>query len=149
MNEKKNLRRTIVAASVFVVMLVLYLTSGLWSNAIYNSIHADEDSAVTNGEAAAPELLEGEALGPNNRILMFPHITRESMKSIEVHNEQADYKFVRGEQGFHLDGYPNLYLNSEGFASLVVASGYTLTSARVTAEATAEDLAQFGLDDPY
>ncbi|MDD4774475.1 MAG: hypothetical protein PHZ09_12870, partial [Eubacteriales bacterium] len=34
-----------------------------------------------------PELLPGEVLGSNNRILMFEHVEKAAIQEIEVHNE--------------------------------------------------------------
>ncbi|MBQ1976221.1 MAG: DUF4340 domain-containing protein, partial [Clostridia bacterium] len=100
-------------------------------------------------ENAPVDLIAGEALAVNNRILMFKHTPKDEIQSIEVFNEHGTYKFYRdSSDNFCLEGYPVLAYNQELFASLVVSAGYTITLMKVMDNATEADLAEFGLDKP-
>ncbi len=134
---KKQKILIIVFAALFAVLL------GLWF-AVISPLLVEQA-----GETATVDLLEGEALAANNRILMFEHTPKDQIQSIEVFNEYGSYKFYRdASDNFILEGYPVLMYNQELFASLVVASGYTITLMKITDDATEEDLAEYGLDTP-
>lgn len=126
---------------VFVVLFAVML--GLWFGVISPLL------VEPPAEKTSVDLLEGEALAANNRILMFKHTPKDEIQSIEVFNEYGTYKFYRdSSDNFCLDGYPVLAYNQELFASLVVSSGYTITLMKVMDNATEADLAEFGLDKP-
>ena len=135
MNTKKRLIPLIVSAVIFTVLLVAYF--------VFVAPLLNEST-----DTEPPQLFEGEFLGSNNRILMFKHTERASIKKIEVKNEYGKYAFVKDGTGFEIDGYSSLSYYPESFSSLVVAAGYTLTSDRVTSEATEEERAEYGLDKP-
>lgn len=134
---KSQKKLIIIFAALFVVMVVLYFTV---------------ISPLLVGETAETEPLEtvaGEAIGPNNRYLMFEHVEKSSIQSIEVFNEYGSYKFYRdAADDFQLEGYEGMSYNQELFSSLVVSSGYTLAMMKVMDNATEADLAEYGLDDP-
>ncbi len=134
MNEKKQLRALIAVASVFVVLLAAYF-------AVISPMMKETENPVTI------ELLEGEAQGPNNRVLMFEQIGREKIKSIVVRNEHGKYSFLQDDNTFVIEDYEDLPYNGQMLSSLIVSAGYTVTSTRVTSEATDEDLEKYGLDD--
>ena len=91
-----------------------------------------------------PTLLPGEVLGANNRILMFEHVERAAIQSIEVHNEKGDYKFYLDDDGnFYIKGMKGAPYNLELFSSLIVSAGNTLTLQRVTEKC--EDFSAYGL----
>lgn len=81
--NKKQKLTIIICASVFAVLLVVYL-------AVIRPL-----LKTATAETKPPELLEGEVLGANNRVLMFPHTEKADILSIEVHNEKGTYKFYR------------------------------------------------------
>ena len=132
MREKKQKRSLIIAAAVFAVLLVVYL-------AVILPLMKDDTTATP------PELLEGEALGPNNIIMMFPQVTRAYIKQIDVTNEYGEYTLVKDGDSFKIKGFEDVSCNTEGISSLVVASGYTVTSKRLTAEAGETELEKYGL----
>ena len=143
MTEKalsKSLKYLIIIGSVFVFMLALWIV-------IVNTPLLDMIMG-TNEEVAAPELVEGEVLGPNNRILIFEHVERSRISSIQVHNESGEYTFVNNNGSFGLADFENMFYDDQGLASLVVSAGYTITQERVTKDAKKEDLKKYGLDDP-
>ena len=94
--NKKQKLTIIICASVFAVLLVVYL-------AVIRPL-----LKTATSETKPPELLEGEVLGANNRVLMFPHTEKADILSIEVHNEKGTYKFYRGFNGdndnFYIEG---------------------------------------------
>ena len=132
MREKKQKRSLIIASAVFVLLLAVYF-------AVVLPMMKD-DTVVT-----PPELVEGEALGPNNLIMMFPQVSRADMKEIYVSNEHGEFTLVRDGETFKIKGFENVSCNTEGISSIVVASGYTVTSQRLTDKATDAELEKYGL----
>ena len=137
--KKNKIITAAVTVGVFLLLLIGYL-------AVVRPI-------VNKTEETKPiELVEGEVEGPNGRVLMFPHVERKDIDSIEVHNFTGEYKFTRvtenGETTFMLDGFNGIAYQDEAFAQLVVSAGYTIAMERVTDKATAEDYATYGLDEP-
>ena len=92
MREKKQTRSLIIAAAVFVILLVVYL-------AVVLPMMKDDTTATP------PELVEGEALGPNNLIMMFPQVSRADMKEIYVSNEHGEFTLVRDGETFKIKGF--------------------------------------------
>jgi hypothetical protein len=89
----------------------------------------------------------GEEVGINDRILMFPHIEKKGMQSIEVTNEFGTYTFYRDEEdNFQIDGYAGVPFNPELFSQLVVDCGYTLSKLKVMDDAPDDRIAEYGLD---
>ena len=92
-----------------------------------------------------------EVVGTNNRVLMFAQIKKEQIKSVEVHNALGSYTFYRDDTGeFTILGAENTSYSAYKLSSLVVSSGYTLSLARVSEDAS-DNLAEYGLseaDDP-
>ncbi len=127
----------ILALSIlFIVMLVLYLVL------IRPMMPGDGE------ETDAPlETDTGESLTNNNRWLVFPHVERENIQSIEVHNEYGEYTFVRNgekESDFVIKGFENLSYDQELFSKLVVAAGYTMAPEKVTKNPTEQELIDYG-----
>ncbi len=101
---------------------------------------------VDKPETEPPQLLPGEVLGASNRILMFEHVERAAMKSIEVHNDKGSYTFYLADDGqFYIKGMEGAPYNLELFASLVVSAGNTLTLSRITTDC--ENLSDYGLSE--
>ena len=103
-------------------------------------------------EEEPPELLPGEVLGLNNRILMFEQVERADIRRIEVHNAEGGFTFYR-ESGdtFYIEGMKTAPFSAELFSSFVVSTGYTLSMKRLEFDEMNEDLSVYGLadDDPY
>ncbi len=93
------------------------------------------------------ELLEGEVLGTNDRILMFEHTEKSNIESIDVHNEYGEWGvyYDYDSEEFYVTGYPEAPYSKEQLSSLVVSAGYTLSMTRVTTDC--EDMHEFGLAD--
>lgn len=101
---------------------------------------------LTAKEEEIPELLPGEVLGINNRILMFEHCEKATIDTIEVHNDYGTYTFYRGDDDeFYILGNEGAPYDKTALSSLVTSAGYTLSMKRVTTECT--DWSEYGLDD--
>ncbi len=131
---KKQSRTLIICGILFVVLLAVYL------------IFIRPLLAETTTEEPPPELLEGEILGVNNRILMFEHVEKADILSIEVHNEHGTYTFYRGDDdAFYIKGMEGAPYSLELLSSLVVSSGYTLSMKRL--DDLSDDLAVYGFGE--
>lgn len=137
MKVKQQRIVAIVLGALFVVLTVLYFT-------VVKPMLTE-----TPVETEPLETVEGEAVGTNNRYLIFPQVERSGIQSVEVHNEFGSYTFYRdASDTFQLKGYEGMQYNQELFASFVVSSGYPLAMMKITDNATAEQMAEYGLDDP-
>jgi hypothetical protein len=134
MREQKQKRSLIIASAVFILLFVAYI-------AVVLPLMNDE--TVTT----PPELVDGEALGTNNRIMMFPQVSRAYIKEIFVSNEHGEFTLVKDGENFKIKGFENVSCNTEGISSIVVAAGYTITSTRLTDKATDSELEKYGLAD--
>jgi hypothetical protein len=102
--------------------------------------------AAAVAEAEIPNLLDGEVLGSQNRILMMEHVEKADIQQIEIHNNKGTYTIFKDKT----DNFA--VLNNEGapispyaLSSLVVSAGYTLSMTRVSEDC--DDLAEYGLAD--
>jgi hypothetical protein len=83
---------------------------------------------------------DGEELGFNNRVLMYPQISEKYVYSIKVKNEHGEYEFYRDAAGkygtkgeFVLAGYEEsaATYSAESLATLCSACGFTLSLRRL------------------
>ena len=80
-----------------------------------------------------------ENVGFNDRVLIFPHVEKKNILSLEVHNQHGTYTFQRVNENLELDakgdfvikGSPLTAYNQELFAELYVGAGYTLTLMKI------------------
>ena len=85
-----------------------------------------------------------EVLGTNNRILMFNHVQKADIQSVDVTNEYGSYTFYRdSSDNFAIRGAETVSYSQERLASLVVSAGYTISMTRVTE--ICEDMSEYGL----
>ena len=93
------------------------------------------------------ELLDGEVLGTNDRILMFEHTEKKNIQSIDVHNQYGEWGvyYDKDDDTFYVKDHPEAPYSKEQLSSLVVSAGYTLSMTRVTTDA--EDMHEYGLAD--
>lgn len=110
-----------------------------------------DEGAIT--EAKYTQLLNDgkcEVLGTRNRILMFGHVEKANIQSVEVHNEHGTYTFYRdASDNFVIMDAEEMSYDKELLSSLVVSAGYTLSMTRVSENC--EDMSEYGLspeDDP-
>lgn len=133
---KKQLRTIIILALIVAAAVLLYFF------AVVPIVNYVEE--VTKEQV---ELLEGEMLGTNDRILLFDHYERKHIQEIAVHNEYGDYAFYYNteDEAFYVKGHEYATFSKELFSSLVVDTGYTLSTERVTTDC--EDMSEYGLSE--
>ena len=92
-------------------------------------------------------LLEGESIGPQNRIFIMEYLTRDNIASVTVHNSYGEYGVSYNEDtdAFEVTDDPNAVYDREKLQSLLSAAGYTLAIERITDNA--DNLAEYGLSD--
>ena len=75
------------------------------------------------------ELLEGEKWASSKTILMFDHVERANIQSIEVFNKNNNYKFYYDESknDFFIEGYESAPYSKEMIATLISNAGYPVT----------------------
>jgi len=136
---KKQKTLFYVMGGAFLVLLLLYFI-------VIRPLTAVQEETVT-----PKELLEWEAKY-NDRVetfYIFEPLQRASIQEIKVENEHGGYTVYRdAADQFQLKGFVGLQFNQELFSSLVVTTGTPTVMMRVAVDATAEQLAEFGLDDP-
>jgi len=95
-------------------------------------------------EEEPPELLPGEVLGTNNRILMMEHVEKTQIQEIEVHNKHGVFALYRGKDDeFYIRDNEGAPYSLTMLSSLVVSSGYTLSMTRVSEDC--DNLGEYGL----
>ncbi len=116
-------------------------TYGYYVTALGTLVNLDAET----GEAKEyiPVITEGnENVGFNDRVLMFPHIEKKNILSLEVHNEHGAYTFKRMKEengslvasadgNFIIENSPLTAFNEELFAELYVGAGYALTILKI------------------
>ena len=116
-------------------------TYGYYVTALGTLVNLDAET----GEAKEyiPVITEGnENVGFNDRVLMFPHIEKKNILSLEVHNEHGVYTFKRMKEDngdlvtaadgdFVIESSPLTAFNEELFAELYVGAGYALTILKI------------------
>lgn len=136
---KKRLYLIIALAVAFIALLCVYFF------AIAPMLETEDPA-----DERQP-LLEGEAYASAKTILMFDQVERGNIKSIEVHNKKASYKFYYNEQkkDFFVENYEKAPYSKEMISALVTNAGYPVTMTRVADHA--DNLSEYGLapeDDP-
>lgn len=99
-----------------------------------------------------------EAVGANSRILIFPHLERKQVRSLEIFNDEGAIKFHRyninkdapdDSSDFIIDGAPFAQYDPEIFSSLFVSTAYTLTKEKIEDPIKDEngEFSEYGLID--
>ena len=106
---KKRLYLIIALAVAFIALLCVYFF------AIAPMLETEDPA-----DERQP-LLEGEAYASAKTILMFDQVERGNIKSIEVHNKKASYKFYYNEQkkDFFVENYEKAPYSKEMISALV------------------------------
>ncbi|MBQ8333724.1 MAG: DUF4340 domain-containing protein [Clostridia bacterium] len=136
---KKQKKLFYVMGAAFLVLLILYF-------AVIRPLTAEVEENV-----APKELLEWEAKYNDlvETFYIFEPLDRASIQQIKVENEHGGYTIYRdASDTFQLKGFVGLQFDQELFSSLVVTTGTPTVMMRVAVDATAEQLAEFGLDTP-
>ena len=133
----KRQRRTILIVGICVVAAIL----------LYFLVVKPIVDYVEEVKKDQIELLDGEVLGTNDRILMFEHTEKKNIQSIDVHNQYGEWGvyYDSDDDTFYIKDHPEAPYSKEQLSSLVVSAGYTLSMTRVTTDA--EDMHEYGLAD--
>ncbi len=140
----KKLRLTVILSCVFVAIIALVLILGPIGFDVFGFKQSEESPL---------ELVEGEVATGSKSFLMFEHLERENIQRIEVHNEHGTYTvYYNNEYGqFCFEGAEDVAYDETLFSSLIVSSGYTVVSDRLSEEERNSDYSEYGLgenDDP-
>lgn len=114
--SQKQLITLIVCAALFAILLPVYL------------IFVQPLLQTESTKIEPPVPMEGEALS-GNELLMFEHVERADILSLEVHNEHGSFTFYRGEKDvFYIRGMEGAPIDQNAFSALVVSAGFTLVT---------------------
>ncbi len=101
------------------------------------SLDAESGACET---VAVVDTEDTETVGYNNHVLIFGHIEKKNISSIEVHNSHGEFSFARfdfnegkpsNSGDFAILSSPLSKFDEELFASLYVSAGYTLSRQRI------------------
>ena len=136
---KKQLIPAIVLAALFVILTVGYF-------AVLRPLLAEKPA----DDPVLPTPVDDiEQVTESGQYLLFPYTTRENIQSFTVHNAHGSYRFLRdANDTFVVDGHESLSFGNIVFSAIVNAVGYPLASAKICDNATAAQLAEYGLDEP-
>ena len=133
---KKQQKKIIIFAVAFAILILAY----------FLIISPMIKRATAGVEAEIPNLLDGEVLGSQNRILMMEHVEKADIQEIEIHNDNGTYTvFKDNTDNFAVLNNEGAPISPYALSSLVVSAGYTLSMIRVTEDC--QDLAEYGLAD--
>ncbi len=94
-----------------------------------------------------PEVLPGEVYdAAKDTFYIFPHVEKNKIQSIEVHNSYGSFTCVKEKDDvFYIKEHMLAPFGNEVMSSLAVDAGYTVVSRRVTTNC--EDFSKYGLAD--
>ena len=134
-SAKKQQTAIIALAAVVVVSLALYF--------LVVSPYLSRDN-----EADEPiELIDGEALGTNDTILLYDRVEKEDIYKIEVNNEKGGYGFFYNgiSKEFFVMGNTSAPYDTTLFSSLTSSVGQMKATERLLSEC--DDYSEYGLDE--
>lgn len=136
---KKQLIPAVALAAAFVILLVGYF-------AVLKPLLADKPA----DDPVLPTPVDDiEQVTDSGLFLLFPYTTREYIQSFSVTNEHGSYRFYRdANDSFVIDGHETVSFANIAFSALINTVGYPLASSKVCDNATPEQLAEYGLDEP-
>ena len=85
------------------------------------------------------QFIGSEQIGVSARVLIFPHIERNSILSIEVKNPSGSFTFIRYNDKLEIDPKgdfvikesPLTEFSGEKFAELIVGTGYSISTMKI------------------
>jgi len=97
--------------------------------------------------AEPPEILPGEVYdAATETFYIFPHVEKNKIQSIEVHNSYGSFTCVKEKDDvFYIKEHMLAPFGNEVMSSLAVDAGYTVVSRRVTT--SCDDFSKYGLAD--
>lgn len=127
-------------------LIIIFAVAAVLLTCAYFFIVTPLVAKWTAVQVEVPELLPGEVLGSNNRILLFEHVEKAAIQEIEVHNKNGVYSMYRDtDDEFYIRDNKGAPYDLTALSSLVVSAGYTLSMTRVTTDC--KDWEQYGLDE--
>lgn len=140
-------RRLITSGVIAVLALALIISYF----AVFRPMMEDGGESSSGDEIT---VLPGEVKGAGSTIYMYEYMASGSISRISVENGHGGYTLTRlNSESFYLDEDENATYDAYMFASLVVATGATVTSTRVVPEHSASaypdsvDYGNYGLDE--
>ncbi len=128
-----------ILGGVFVLLIAAYLILGPTGFDVFGFKETEQTPVVyTTGEV--------KGAGKDNW-LIYEHVERNNIQSIEVHNKHGVYTVYYNPQadGFYFLGAETLSYNEELFSYLVVSAGYTVFADRLPKGERSDDLSEYGL----
>lgn len=137
---KRQLRLLLTVFVCAVIAITVYFVLG-------KTLTNDSDE-VTEEEVV---LLDGEVLGPQNRIFIMEYVKNDDVLSVDIHNEYGELGVVYSEEDdeFYIKDHPSAAYDKEMLRTLLTNAGYTLAMERITD--STDNFGEYGLselDDP-
>lgn len=142
---KKRTMAIIALACSFALLIALYFVLGPSGYDVFGFKQVEEAPIVYT---------TGEVPGNGKDVwLIFEHVERKDIQSIEVHNEHGSFTayYSPATDSFVFLGAEALTYDQEMFSYLVVSAGYTVFTERLPKGERSDDLSEYGLseeDDP-
>lgn len=130
---KRKIKAITICLSAFVLIAILYF-------AVLTPSLKEEDEQVSE----PIELVGNEVLATNDRVYVFPPVTRAEMDEIKVTNDEGTFTFYKKKSTFYLKGMESAPYDLELFSQLVVSTGTPLALKRYVLN-EGDDLSVYGL----
>ena len=129
------------------IMIIAFASVALVMTVLYFAVLAPMVAKTQEPDPIVPEtLVDGEVYDTDGTsILIFPHIEKKNIKSIEVNNSFGSFVCKRAEEEntFYIEEHMQVPFAAETLTQLVVDAGYTNIIRRLTTEC--EDWSVYGL----
>ena len=129
------------------IMIIAFASVALVMTVLYFAVLAPKVAKTQEPDPIVPEtLVDGEVYDTDGTsILIFPHIEKKNIKSIEVNNSFGSFVCKRAEEEntFYIEEHMQVPFAAETLTQLVVDAGYPTIIRRLTTEC--EDWSVYGL----
>lgn len=144
-----DFKRQMTALCIVAALMIIGIVAALVVNRLPGKF--DDEAAESPYIKELPTLIDGEVIGPQNRIFIMEYLKNDNISEIKVHNEYGDFGvfYNKEDDNYYLTDNMNASYDREALQSLLSAAGYTLAMERITTDA--EDMSEYGLadeDDP-
>lgn len=128
-------------------VMITVLVAALVGIAAYLFVIKPLVEAIPETPAEEVILLEGEVIGPQNRIFIMEYIDKNNVSFVKVHNEYGEYGVNYDEEiaNYMVTDDPVAVYDKEKLQQLLSAAGYTLAMERITDNA--ENFSEYGLSE--
>jgi len=131
------------------IMIISFAAVAVVMTLLYFIVLAPMVAKKQEEPPVIPEtLLDGEVYDTDGvSILIFPHIEKKNIKSIEVHNSFGSYTCMRAEKEntFYIEEHMQVPFSQETLTQLVVDAGYSTIIRRLSTDCT--EWEKFGLSE--